>query len=96
MLGVLQVLSTGPLGTQAHVHVSLLLFLLWALYLYRDVWPLATVNLKPVDGDEGALLWAKLALLSLTGFIVPTIIPRKYVPVNPQVRGELLVLRLLS
>ncbi len=61
--------------------------MLWAVYLYRDVWPVATVNLAPADKAEGPFLWAKIALLSVAGFVVPMIIPKKYTPVNPEVRA---------
>ncbi|RPD55442.1 P-loop containing nucleoside triphosphate hydrolase protein [Lentinus tigrinus ALCF2SS1-7] len=80
----LQVVSSGPLSSRAYIHTSWLLFLLWSIYLYRDVWPLATVNLVPADKGEGLFLWAKIALLSLTGFVVPIVIPKKYTPVNPK------------
>ncbi|KAI0717853.1 P-loop containing nucleoside triphosphate hydrolase protein [Cerioporus squamosus] len=84
VLGFLHVLSCGSLSSRAYVHASWLLFLLWAVYLYRDVWPLATVNLVPADKAEGPLLWAKVALLSVTGFVVPIVIPKRYIPVNPK------------
>ncbi|RPD55478.1 P-loop containing nucleoside triphosphate hydrolase protein [Lentinus tigrinus ALCF2SS1-6] len=84
VLGFLQVFSQDPLGGRAYDHASWLLFLLWSIYMYRDVWPLATVNLVQADKAEGPLLWAKIALLSVIGVIVPVVIPRKYNPVNPK------------
>ncbi|RPD55459.1 P-loop containing nucleoside triphosphate hydrolase protein [Lentinus tigrinus ALCF2SS1-7] len=84
VLGFLQIFSLGPLSSRAYIHTSSLLFLLWSIYLYRNVWPLATVNLVPADKGEGLLLWAKITLLSLTGFVVPIVIPKKYIPVNPK------------
>ena len=38
--------------------------------MYRDVWPYATVTLTPVDVAEGPLMWVKVALLSIAGFII--------------------------
>lgn len=67
------------------MHASWLLFLLWSVYLYRDVWPLATVDLVPADMAEGTLLWVKIALLSIVGFVIPIVIPRKYTPINMKV-----------
>ena len=63
-----------------------MLAFLWGAYIYRDIWPLATVLLSPADEAEGPLMWAKLALLSVAGVIIPLTIPRKYEPVNPKVR----------
>ena len=54
--------------------------------MYRDVWPYATVTLTPVDVAEGPLMWVKVALLSIAGFIIPLTIPRKYEPISPKVR----------
>lgn len=87
VLGFMHVLLRDPLGGRAYNHASWLLFLLWSVYMYRDVWPLATVNLVPADKAEGPLLWAKLALLSVTGVIVPVVIPKKYTPLDPKVSG---------
>ena len=53
--------------------------------MYRDVWPLATIDLAPEDTSEGVVMWAKLGLLSLSGVIVPLLSPRKYVPIDPKV-----------
>ncbi|KAI0717852.1 P-loop containing nucleoside triphosphate hydrolase protein [Cerioporus squamosus] len=34
--------------------------------------------------SEGPFLWAKLALLTVAGVVVPVTVPRKYTPVNPE------------
>ncbi|KAI0633973.1 P-loop containing nucleoside triphosphate hydrolase protein [Trametes polyzona] len=59
------------------MHASLILATIWSVYLYRDVWPLATVNETPVDLSEGKALWAKFALLSLAGVMIPLLTPWK-------------------
>ncbi len=87
MLGFLEVCGRGPVNSRAHAHVSWLLFLLWTAYLYRNVWPLATVDRVPVDTAEGPFLCAKLALLTVAGVVIPVTVPRKYTPVNPKVSG---------
>ena len=84
VLGVLQLCSTR-MNRRAHAYVSWTLFLVWSAYLYRNVWPLATVDRVPADTAEGPFLWAKLALLSVAGVILPVVAPRKYTPVNPKV-----------
>lgn len=62
----------------------LLLLTAIAVYVYRDIWPLATYQQKPVDSDD-RLLWIKLPILVLTSLGVPLFIPRRYIPVDPKV-----------
>ncbi|TFY51521.1 hypothetical protein EVJ58_g10522 [Rhodofomes roseus] len=37
-----------------------------------------------MDLEEGALLWAKLSLLTVSGIFVPILIPRWYIPFDPE------------
>lgn len=74
---------------RAFVHLSLLLSMVWGVYIYRDVWPLATVDLSMVDASEGALLWIRVALLSFSGVFVPLFSPRNYIPMHPEVRAHI-------
>lgn len=55
------------------------------LYLYRDVWPLATYTEQPADIEEGKIIFVKIGLLSVVAVIIPLFIPRRYVPVDPKV-----------
>lgn len=55
------------------------------LYLYRDVWPLATYTEHPADIEEGKIIFVKIGLLSVVAVIIPLFIPRRYVPVDPKV-----------
>ena len=66
-------------------HNNSVLFVALAVYVYRDIWPLATYTEKPIDISEGTLLWTKLAVLFTTAGIIPLIVPRQYVPVDPKV-----------
>ena len=66
-------------------HNNLVLFIALIVYVYRDVWPLATYTEIPLDESEGALLWTKLAVLFTTAMIIPLFVPRQYVPVDPKV-----------
>ena len=50
------------------------------VYLLRDVWPLVTNNLRPLDEGEDALVWIKIALLAIASFFIPLFIPR---PLHP-------------
>lgn len=67
-------------------HLNCVLVTFWAVYAYRDLWPLATFTLHPLDIAEGALLWVKLSLLSIASILVPILIPQRYVPLDPEVR----------
>ncbi|KDR83119.1 hypothetical protein GALMADRAFT_238944 [Galerina marginata CBS 339.88] len=65
-------------------HTNIILLSALTVYLYRDVWPLATFTKVPMDLSEGRLLWAKLAVLTFTALVVPLFIPRQYVPIDPK------------
>jgi len=66
-------------------HNNFVMFAALAVYVYRNVWPLATYTEKPVDLSEGALLWIKLIVLFTTAVVIPLLVPRQYVPVDPKV-----------
>ncbi|KAF6764274.1 multidrug resistance-associated ABC transporter [Ephemerocybe angulata] len=57
-------------------------------YAYRDLWPLATYDKQPLDISEGWLLWLRIGVLSLTGFIIPVCIPHIYAPADPKYPAE--------
>ncbi|KAH9829649.1 uncharacterized protein C8Q71DRAFT_887891 [Rhodofomes roseus] len=65
-------------------HLNIVLLVTWIVYAYRDIWPLATYNLEPLDAPEGPLFWARFALLTVSGVIIPLTIPHPYLPVDPQ------------
>ncbi|KAI0085657.1 multidrug resistance-associated ABC transporter [Irpex rosettiformis] len=78
-------LFVGPINRRiVTTHLVTVLFVSWAISAYRNLWPLATFNLKPADGVEGALLWIKFGLLTVIGVVIPLIIPREYRPYDPQ------------
>ncbi|KAH9829684.1 uncharacterized protein C8Q71DRAFT_887948 [Rhodofomes roseus] len=83
-LSIASVLSGPILSTTVVRHLNCILVLEWAAYAYRDLWPLATFTLEPIDLDEGALLWTRLALLTLSAVFVPLLIPRLYIPFDPE------------
>ncbi|EMD41580.1 hypothetical protein CERSUDRAFT_110129 [Gelatoporia subvermispora B] len=65
-------------------HLATLLAITWGVYMYRDVWPLATYTLSPFDASEGWVLWVKVALLTIAGVIIPMTAPRQYIPLDPK------------
>uniref|UniRef100_A0A8H7XSA6 P-loop containing nucleoside triphosphate hydrolase protein n=1 Tax=Psilocybe cubensis TaxID=181762 RepID=A0A8H7XSA6_PSICU len=55
------------------------------VYYYRDLWPLATYNLQPIDAElEGNMIWFKIAILTTVGVIIPFLQPHPYIPVDPK------------
>ncbi len=83
VLASFSIFGRSSLNGRAYGHASWILVLVWGVYMYRDVYPLATVNTTPSDTAEGLFLYAKLALRTIAAVIVPIFFPRKYVPVNP-------------
>ncbi|KAJ7773843.1 hypothetical protein B0H16DRAFT_1510188 [Mycena metata] len=65
-------------------HLNPVLFCAFAVYFYRDIFPLATVTLAPMDRWEGRLLWPKIALLFAVSCAIPLVMPREYVPLDPK------------
>ncbi|KAJ7283175.1 P-loop containing nucleoside triphosphate hydrolase protein [Mycena rebaudengoi] len=81
----LALLSTKSTRTRQRLvrHANTVLFVAFAVYVYRDVFPLATFTRVPEDLPEGPILWAKISLLFATAVIVPLFTPRQYIPVDP-------------
>ncbi|KAK0496137.1 P-loop containing nucleoside triphosphate hydrolase protein [Armillaria luteobubalina] len=65
-------------------HMNVVLLSTAAVYVYRDIAPLATFDNIPQDSQEGSLLWIKTGFLLFTAILIPLIIPREYTPVNPK------------
>lgn len=66
-------------------HLVFLLLVIFCIYLYRDIWPLATFGLKPVDAAGGWFTWSRIGLLGFAGVLLPAITPAEYIPVDPLV-----------
>jgi hypothetical protein len=67
-------------------HLNLLLTCTSAVYFYRDVFPLGTFTLTPMDLSDGRLLWPKVCTLFIVSVVIPLAMPRQYTPVDPKVR----------
>jgi hypothetical protein len=63
-------------------HLVSILFTTWCVYLYRDIWPLGTFTLQPVDPPIWTT-WAAIGLLTVTAVVIPLLMPHEYVPVDP-------------
>ncbi|OSD00621.1 P-loop containing nucleoside triphosphate hydrolase protein [Trametes coccinea BRFM310] len=84
LLSACAVLGSPQLNRVAFLHASSILAVSWGVYMYRDVWPLATLDGSPADVAEGHVLWVKLGLLSLGGIAIPLFCPHQYIPVDPK------------
>ncbi|KAI0655608.1 P-loop containing nucleoside triphosphate hydrolase protein [Cubamyces menziesii] len=71
-----------PFDTSLNRHVSLVTLVVWIVYTYRDLWPLATYTLVPADASEGWVLRVKYSALTLTGVVIPLVTPRRRVSVG--------------
>ncbi len=72
-------------------HLSSLLLGTFSVYAYRNIWPLLTFTLSPVDAWEGALLWVRIGLLAIAAVVIPLLVPRQYIPIDPQARLSLTI-----
>ncbi|VDC01970.1 unnamed protein product [Peniophora sp. CBMAI 1063] len=85
VLAFLDIAAGFAVARLASAHLVTVLLLAFALYAVRDLWPLVTFTLQPIDGYEGPLLWIQVALLGIAGVLVPLCIPRQYVPVEGEI-----------
>ncbi len=85
MLAFVSLVSNMHLSRLVTTHAATVLLVTWAVYIYRDVWPLATFTLQPADAAEGAFLWAKVGVLTFAAVLIPLAVPRQYIPVDPKV-----------
>ncbi|KAJ7675294.1 hypothetical protein B0H17DRAFT_1207802 [Mycena rosella] len=83
LLVVVSAKVTAKIGATAGRHLDLLLMVAFAVFFYRDVFPLATYTWPVQDAAEGRLLPAKLVALALAAVAIPLVTPRTYVPVDP-------------
>lgn len=59
--------------------------LTWLTFVARDILPLTTYTIRPVDGDLGAPLWIYIGIMTVAAVIVPLFVPRPYIPYDPKV-----------
>ncbi|KAI9449923.1 hypothetical protein BJY52DRAFT_1192187 [Lactarius psammicola] len=75
-------------------HLSSLLLVTFSVYAYRNIWPLLTFTLSPVDAWEGALLWVRIGLLGLAAVMIPLLDPQK--AINSEQTASLLSMMLYT
>jgi hypothetical protein len=64
------------------IHATIASLAIFACYIYRDVWPLLTFTLRPIDGSS-FLVWGTLFLAGIAGGAVPLCEPYPYIPHDP-------------
>ncbi|CAL1706378.1 unnamed protein product [Somion occarium] len=87
-LSLFSLSAKSPWNRIAKNHLHVVLIASFALFAYRDLWPLATYTLTPADGAEGWLLWTEVGVLSFAAVFIPLVSPRQYVPVDPEDGNE--------
>ncbi|KAI0068079.1 P-loop containing nucleoside triphosphate hydrolase protein [Artomyces pyxidatus] len=80
LLATLSVTAKPKVALTTTRHLTVLLLATFAVYGYRDIWPLATFTSSPVDQNEDSLLWAKVTILGVTSIVIPLTVPRQYIP----------------
>ena len=85
MLSILYVILPSHTSRLISFHTTLVVLSILGVYIYRNVWPLLTLTLHPLDDAEGWLLWMKIGLASLAGVFLPLVEPYPYIPVDPKV-----------
>ncbi|EMD36160.1 hypothetical protein CERSUDRAFT_115127 [Gelatoporia subvermispora B] len=84
LLSLVSILAGQSLSRLACRHLATVLVFTWIVYGYRDIWPLATFTLSPLDAAEGWRFWVKFGILSTAGTVIPLTSPRQYIPVDPK------------
>ncbi|KAH9028059.1 ABC transporter type 1, transmembrane domain-containing protein [Lactarius deliciosus] len=83
-LGLMTLTARRVRASVASFHLSSLLLGTFSVYAYRDIWPLLTFTLSPVDAWEGALLWVRIGLLAFVAIVIPLLVPYQYIPIDPK------------
>ncbi|KAI9444468.1 hypothetical protein H4582DRAFT_1805817 [Lactarius indigo] len=83
-LALVSVTARRVRASVASFHLSSLLLGTFSIYAYRNIWPLLTFTLSPVDGSEGPLLWVRIGLLAFAAIVIPLLVPRQYIPIDPK------------
>lgn len=82
LLSFFYVLLPAPTSRAMAYHPTLVVLVVLATYIHRDVWPLLTFTLHPLDLAEGSLLWSKVVLATFAGVVMPLVEPYPYIPVD--------------
>ncbi|PBK89773.1 P-loop containing nucleoside triphosphate hydrolase protein [Armillaria gallica] len=84
LLAIVSVTASNRWSRIGIHHMNVVLLSTSAIYVYRDIAPLATFDDIPQDSWEGPFLWIKMGILLFIAILIPLIIPREYTPVDPK------------
>ena len=85
ILSCLNAFASVPAARIFSAHLTFLTLVIFSAYAYRDIWPLMTTTLAPIDRAEGRILWVKIVLLAVVALVDPLFEPFPYVPVDKDV-----------
>lgn len=85
VLAIAAVLARRKVANIANTHLIWVLFGTWVVFAYRNIYPLGTFTLEPLDLHEGWCMWAKLSVLTFAAVLVPSFVPTQYIPFDPKV-----------
>ncbi|KAH7930564.1 hypothetical protein BV22DRAFT_1124835 [Leucogyrophana mollusca] len=88
LLGLVSVGARPRWSRIVSTHLATLLLATFAVFAYRDLYPLLTFTKQPKDMREGWILWVKVVVLTLIGVVFPMISPRQYIPFDPMDPAE--------
>jgi hypothetical protein len=87
LLSSLAVVTPASAALHLQTRGTLVLLSVFASYAYRNLWPLLTTRLQPLDVLEGPFLWAKIVLCLIVSALLPVLQPFPYMPVDPWVNS---------
>ncbi|KAH8978589.1 hypothetical protein EDB92DRAFT_2056103 [Lactarius akahatsu] len=93
-LGLMTLTARRVRASVASFHLSSLLLGTFSVYAYRNIWPLLTFTLSPVDACEGPLLWVRIGLLAFAAIVIPLLDPQQVI--NPEQTASLLSMMLYT
>ncbi|KZV98610.1 P-loop containing nucleoside triphosphate hydrolase protein [Exidia glandulosa HHB12029] len=82
-LALLAILAPLRHAQLVSIHLEFVLFSSWALYVYCDIWPLATYTLAPLDPITPIFI-IQFTVLTFVAVITPLLVPTPYVAVDPR------------
>lgn len=83
VLAILTVSVSAHWRDVASWHLSTLMFAELVVYGALDVWPYATYYLEPIDPGSDPTTWVRIAMLVLSGLVIPLVMPRPFRPLTP-------------
>ncbi|KAH8104855.1 hypothetical protein BXZ70DRAFT_1049038 [Cristinia sonorae] len=83
-LALLSIITSSAHARIAIRHLCCTLLVAWLTFAYRDLYPLITYDLEPLDGEDGYVLWVYIGIQTAAAILVPLFVPRTYSPLDPE------------